>query len=429
MEANELYLKELNERGRTLFSCDKYDEAIKVYEQALEIDPTYKPTYFHICEAYVMADRYEEATKMMNRVLLLDKNNGEAYFHLGNIALLKDEEEEGRLQYAKAINNGFDNPQIYINLGAVAEEKGEWEDAVSYFSKAIARDKLNYVAKIRKMNIYSMLHKNAEALACAEDLIETNPEIFEGHHVKFLLLATENRLGEAEATLDKAQKLFPDDQGFMLDRVKLYELKKDYERAMEQLELLDEKHVPMDVILTEKALLLMAMDRLDEAQAVLENYQGEITMSEMLRVLIVVYISKENFQGVLSTAERIIANGGYDTNYFAAHYFKAYAYKMLGKAEEAQLAYETALKLLQQACSINSGVLDLYVFRAICYKEVKNYDKAHEMLDYVETVQENIAETHYIRALIYRDLQDSRAEAEMNKAKTLNPEIANLLGE
>ena len=53
----------------------------------------------------------------------------------------------------------------------------------------------------------------------------------------------------------------------------------------------------------------------------------------------------------------------------------------------------------------------------------------NEMLDYVDTVNEDMAETHYVRHLIYRDLNDDRAEFELNKAKSLNPQVAGIFGE
>ena len=428
MSGNELYLKELNEQGKTLFSCNKYMEAIKKYEQAMIEDPMYLPTYFNACEAYIMADMFEDAKKMMKRVLMVEKNNGEAYFHLGNIALLEEDYEEGKVQYAKAINCGNDIPQIYINLASVAEENDEWEEAVAYYTKAIVRDRTCYVAKIRKTEIYFMLNKFVEALNSAEDLIETNPEIFEGHHLKFIILATQNKLTEAEKVLEKAQRMFPDDQGFVLDKVKLLELQEKYDEALELLESEKLEMVPQEVICTEKARLLIALNRIEEAKYILENYSNEPVMAEMQKVLITIYLEEKNYEGILNSAKRIISLEEYDSNYFSALYFKSYALKMIGNIAEAEESYTETLKIMQQACSINSGVLDLYIYRAICYRELKNYEKANEMLEYVATVDENIAEIYYIRYLIYSDLNDERAESELSKAKALNPDVAAIFG-
>lgn len=429
MKANESYLKELNMQGRTLFSCDKYDEAIKIYERALKEDPMYLQTYFNICEAFIMADKYESAKKMMKRVLLISKDNGEAYYHLGNIALLQEEYEEGRLQYAKAINNGYDISQIYLNLAAVAEDNDEWGDALANYTKAIVRDRRCYSAKIRKIQIYMMLKRNEDALNAADDLIETNPEIFEGHHFKFVVLATMGSLEEAGKVLDKAQSLFPDDQGFVLDRAKLYEMKNKFSDALEVLEKIDTEVVPKEAILIEKARILLAMGQTDSAQELLESYTGDQMLPEIDRILILIYMEKKEFNKMLICANRIIDLKTHDSHYFAALYFKAYALKMKGEIKAAEAAYTEAARIMQQACSINSAVLDLYIYRAICYRELQMYDKANEMLDYVAAVDENIPEIYYIRSLIYTDLKDERAESELNRAKILNPKIAGVFGE
>ena len=429
MDDKELRLQELNAQGRVLFSCDKYEEAIAKYNEAIEEEPMYLPTYFNICEAYIMADKYEEAKKMMKRVLLVDKAQGEAYFHLGNIALLQSDYEEGKLQYAKAINNNYDASQIYLNLASVSEEQDEWEQALSYYTKAIARDKLCHNAKIRKIEIYMMLNKVPEALDSADDLIETNPEIFEGHHLKFVVLATDSKLKEAEEVLDKAQSLFPDDQGFVLDRVKLYELKKEYTQALELLETIKGDNVPQEVLAIEKAKLYLMLGNVEEARILLKSCNDNEMISEIEKMLILISMDEKDYDGMRHSAERIIALEKYDSNYFTALYFKAYALKMSENKVEAEKAYKEAAKIMQQACSVNSGVLDLYIYRAICHRELKEYDRANEMLDYVLLVSEDIAEAYYIRYLIYSDLNDDRAQGELDKAKSLDPAVAALFGE
>ena len=429
MSDKELYLKELNEQGRTLFSCDKYEEAVKKYKQAIEEDPMYLPSYFNICESYIMLDKYDEAKKVMKKVILADKNNGEAYFNLGNIALLENDYEEGNVQYAKAINCGYDISQIYINLASVAEDNDDWEKAISYYTKAIARDRSCYSARIRKIQIYMMLNKYSDALNSADDLIEINPEIFEGHHFKFIILATTDKLEEASDVLDKAQRLFPDDQGFVLDRIKLLELQEKYIEAMDLLESIKGEHIPKAVIYIEKANIYIKLKEIEKAKKLLEEYDGEDTVPEMKNLLIMIYIEEKNYAGILKCANKLIELEEYDSNYFSALYYKAFALKMLGEEKKAEQAYTEALRIMQQACSVNSGVLDLYIYRAICYRELKLYDKANDMLDYVETVEENIAETHYVRYLIYSDLEDERAENELSKAKLLNSDIAGIFGE
>lgn len=428
-ENQELRLKELNQQGRTLFSCDKYEESILKYKEAMNLEPLYLDSYFNACESYIMLDKFAEARELMNKVILVDKNNGQAYFHLGNIALLEENDEEGKLYYAKAINNGYDNIQIYMNLAALSEENDDLEHAVEYYSKVIARNKLYYPAKIRRIEIYMAVNKPAEALNACDDLIETNPEIFEGHHYKFAILVSENRLDEAEKLLDKAQKLYPDDQGFVLDRVKLLELKGQTEDALNLIETIDMDIVPKGVISVEKANIYLKAGKIEDAKSILLQVESEISNAEIERTLLAIYIDTKEYEMVVNSAKKIIDLQEYDAIYFSALYYYAYGLKMLGKAEESIKAFENAAKIMQQACSINSGMLDLYIYRAICYVELKDNDKALEMIEYVETVDENIAEVHYIKHYIYKDSNPEKAETELSIAKNLNPDVAALFAD
>lgn len=423
-ETQILKIKELNQQGKTLFSCDKYDEAIVKYKKALELDPMFLETYFNACESYIMLDKFSEAKDLMNKVLLVDKTNGQAYFHLGNISLLEGHDEEGKLFYAKAILNNYDNIQIYMNLAALSEDNNDMEKAVEYYSKAIARDKLYYPAKIRRIEIYSAVNKINEALNACDDLIETNPEIFEGHHYKFALLITKNRLEEASAVLDKAQQLFPDDQGFVLDRVKLYEVKGEVDKALELIETIDISVVPETVICIEKANVYLKCGKIDEAKTLLVKCEENCNNSELERTLLAIYLDTKEYDFVIKTAQKIIDLQEYDSAFFAALYYKAYSLKMLGKSSEANKAFSEASKLLQQACSINSGLLDLYIYRAICYIELGDLNQAMEMVEYVESIDENIAEVHYIKHYIFKDTDPEKAKLEMDIAISLNPDVA-----
>lgn len=48
------------------------------------------------------------------------------------------------------------------------------------------------------------------------------------------------------------------------------------------------------------------------------------------------------------------------------------------------------------------------------------------MIEYVETVDEGIAETHYIRYLLLKDENPEKADNELEIAKNLNPDVTTL---
>jgi tetratricopeptide (TPR) repeat protein len=413
-DVNIMLAEEYNQQGKVLFSIEKYDEAIEMYKKAENEDPMFIDTYFNLGEAYVMIDKYEKAKESFSKVLLIDKKSGITYFHLGNVEFLQDNNDMGREYYAKAINNGYDDAQLYVNLGNVAEEAGNNEEAIKNYSKAIIRDKFRVDAKLQKALIYINDNKYPEALQTLENMIEYNPDIFEGHHYKALLNIEMGNYVEAEKTLEKASTLFPDDDGFVFDRIILLEGQEKYDEA---LNLINDRYSGSKDrnIALEKAKILLAKERIDESVALFEDVKDseEIFDGETRFYLINIYINTNKIDKALICCEEIISNAEDNSFYFAAIYYKAFCLRKLGKTAEAKVAYEKALKIFRFASSANPGMLDLIIYRALCYKELKDYDKAFEMVNYLIAIDENMGEAYLIRAELYQELNEmDKAEAD-----------------
>ena len=406
--------EEYNQQGKVLFSIEKYNEAIEMYKKAENENPMFLNTYFNLGEAYVMLDKYDKAKESFNKVLLIDKKNGITYFHLGNVEFLLDNNDMGREYYAKAINNGYDDAQLYVNLANVSEDVGEKEEAIKNYNKAILRDKFRVDAKLRKAMIYIGENKYQEALQTLDNMIEFNPEIFEGHHYKVLVNIELGDYLEAGRTLKKAIALFPDDDGFVFDKLMLLEKQEKYDEA---LDLIDTKYNESEDrnILLEKAKILLAKDRSEESVLLFEKVMdAEENFDDETRFyLINIYINTDKVSKALDCSKEIIANGVQNQFYFAAVYYRALCLSKLGKVVESKVAYEEAIKIFRFASSANPGMLDIIMYRAICYKELKNYDKAFEMVNYLIAINEDMGEAYLIRAELYQALNESdKAEAD-----------------
>jgi len=419
-------VQEYNQQGKVLFSLEKYNEAIEMYKRGENEDPMYKDTYFNLGESYVMLDQYDKAKESFNKVLLIDKKSGITYFHLGNVEFLLGNNDLGREYYAKAINNEYDDAQLYVNLATIAEETSDNEEAIKNYSKAILRDKFRVDAKLRKAMIYIDENKYQEALQTLDNMIEFNPEIFEGHHYKVLVNIELENYVDAENALEKAIALFPDDDGFVFDKLILLEKQEKYDEA---LDIIDTKYNNSEDrnILLEKAKILLAKERIDESVFLFEKVRDaeEEFDDETRFYLINIYINTDKVNNALACCEEIIVNAEKNSFYFAAIYFKALCLSKLGKEVEAKAAYEAAVKIFRFASSANPGMLDIVIYRTLCYKELKNYDKAFEMVNYLLAINEDIAEAYLIRSELYQELNEiEKAEADRataaSKSKVLN---------
>lgn len=421
--------QEYNHQGLILYSKDKYEEALSYFNKAMENDPYFIESYINAAQVYIMQDQFEDAKKYLNKALLIDKKAAVVYFHLGNIALLQGETEEARTEYNKAVSLGYDNDQIYVNLASDAEDRGDFETAMNYYNRAIAINKFNPYPKARKVQILIQLKKYAEALSVCDSLIETNPDIFEGYHYKFALLTELNKMEEAEVLLDRAIQLFPDDEAFFYDKARLYQSKGEFEKALaiidEKINMNDDNRTAM---VSFKSELLLATEKVDEAEKLVDeefykSHDGEIAF---LRNSIA--IAKKEYDKVLECSKFILDNNDIDNYYYAAMYYHALALNKLGRTEDAKAAFEEALLFFRAACSKTPGQLQLYFYRAMCHEELKQYDNALELTEYILNVDNDIAEVHMLRSKIFEAMGNSdKAQGEINQAKSINPDIVKML--
>jgi tetratricopeptide (TPR) repeat protein len=401
-----------------------------MYQKAEQEDPMYVDTYINMAEVYIVTKRLEEAKSVLQKVLFVDKNNGEVYFHLGNIAYMQQQPEEARSLYMKAVNNGYNEPRATYHLASLYLDMGDLDNALFFYGKSVKADPYNSAARLRKIEILVSQEKYEDALRNADELIEVRPDTFEGYHYKFITLLGLDRLEEGKRTLDQALELFPEDLGFVYDLIKYHEHKEEYDQA---LLLIDERFSPDKegwyAILKEKAKILFTLQRLDEAKELFKKILDMEYDDEMCYCLMHLHAGYKEYEEVLTCCSKLIANQGDNDFYYSAVYYEAACYKHMGELQTAALKYEQALKTFRLACSVHPGNVVLYLYRALCYKELRQYDKAFEMLDYILKLTDGVmAEAYYVRSQLYTELGDAaKSKADMDKALGLNKMLEEIL--
>lgn len=414
-------------QATALYSIDKYEDAKEFFNKALAEDSMSVDAYIGISMAHIMLDEYDEARDALKRALMIDKKNGYAYFHLGNIEMLQGNSDAAKEYYAKAMSLGYNNVQIYANLANEAEEKGDWATALSYYEKVIMHDKFNSFAKARKVQIFLIQNKLPEALKACDSLLETNPDIFEGYHYKFAILSDMGRKAEAEQTLKRALELFPDDEGLLFDQVTLLEMNGETDKALEKLDAIKATEETEGIIANKKAQIYLGTGRYKDAQAVLEPFFEKSKDSEAAYLLTSIYIAEKNYDKAAETSMVVVESAERNSYYYAALYYHAIALKRGGK-EGATEALKEANSVFRAACVANPGHVQFYLYRAMCHKELGEYEAALGMLDYIVRVTPELAEAYYMRSEIYKELnQPEKAEEDRAKAISLKPEITNLI--
>jgi superkiller protein 3 len=142
----------------------EFDEVIRQYRKALEIDPRLPEAYCNMGHALMMAGRPEEAIKALEKELQISPNSDFTYFLLGQAHLQQKENEKAKENYEAAIkiNPGYTN--AYYGLASACAKLGNREKAKEYtdtFKNLKAKDRTNLKGRKIKYDDYVQTQKNA----------------------------------------------------------------------------------------------------------------------------------------------------------------------------------------------------------------------------------------------------------------------------
>ena len=414
MEGNmdELTVKEYLTQGAMLAEYGKYPEAITYYDKAEQENPMNFEIYLAKGIAYANMNQFDVAKAQFEKVLKINRTLGEVYFHLGNIAVLQEDSVLAFENYNKAIVNGYNEAQLFHCIGLLHAEKGEDELAINNYTKAIKLDPLRPDIRICKAELLIESNRIPEALQVLDDAILTNPNYFEGHHLKFVVLLRQHQLDKAEETLTNALNLFPEDSQFMMDKVALLVDQNKTDEALSLLNELEEspennskmRQISMAraQIFSAKADIQAAIKELEKAN-VLVNQEGEFD-TEIVFLLANCYMTAGKYDKLLKYSHQIIEKSDVLSYKQIAQYYIPMALKMLGRMEEAQPLYQEAIKEFRNQALVEPTNMDVYILRAMCLRDLEQFNEALKLIDYVITLQPNAIEPRTLRITLLESL-------------------------
>jgi tetratricopeptide (TPR) repeat protein len=429
---DEMAAKEYLTQGNVLAGQGLYEEAIAFLDKAERENPMEIEVYLTKGIIYANLEKYDDAGEQFEKALKVDRSSGVAYFHLGSVAIMNGDTALGFERYNKAITNGYDDAQIYFSIGLLHEDAGEFDMALRQYSKAISKDPMRADIRIRKAQLYQLLDRIPEALQTLDETILTNPDIFEGYHHKFSILLGLKQYDKAQELLDQAAELFPKDQGFALDRSTLLIEQNKIEEALEWLKTLEAKEdteswvlrrIYMDraQIYSENEDINSAIVELEKAKALSEKI-NEFD-EEIQFLLCSCFLAAEDFEKLLVYSRVMLekAEDGYQKE--SVRYYEPLALKMLDRMDEALPLYNEAISEYRNQSLARPGDMDSYMFRVMCLRDIEQYEKALELVDYVVTLQPELGEVRMLRAAVLESMgRTEESEKEAKEAVSMLPE-------
>lgn len=143
----------LHTEGNVMASRGKYEEAIKLFLQAVELFPEYAIAYYNLGLAYIGLKMYPEAIEGFSQAIHLKPDFAAAYTSRGDAYAAISELDKAIQDYSKALELYPDYARAYYKRAQAYLSKGEgWrakEDLQSYLTykphDVIARRKLESI--------------------------------------------------------------------------------------------------------------------------------------------------------------------------------------------------------------------------------------------------------------------------------------------
>lgn len=427
---NTLQAKDLDQQGVALFRAGNVEAALEKYQQAMDIEPMLADSYRNMGDLYLATEKYQDAKNYYKKALLIEKN-GEIYFQYGNACFLNDEPHEGLEYYNLALSAGFDSDEMFFFMGMAYEHMNDDAMALRYIQKAIAKNPSRPDYKVKKISVLLRMNMMEEAKEAVEELLRNDPELYDGYHMKTAILLEEKKYPEAILCAKEAAERFPDDADLMYDYANATALSGAYEQALQivsnakQMKYFEDAKARFCFLESEICAELGNMDRAiekcDECIS-LETEQDFFSDARFMRINLA--LAKNDFESALQHAEQFIEKGARDSYYYAALYFRPFCLSKLGKEEAAEKYYKEAISLYRMATLQNPEAFDAYLYRTMCLKEIRQYEEALKLLEFIENMSDQIAEVHTIRADVYKLTgKEGLAKEELEKAFQLKPEL------
>ena len=425
-----LFALDLNQQGVALLKAGNIDKAKEKFKQAIEVNPMIADSYKNMGDLYMSLEDYTNAKNLYKKAMLIEKN-GVLYFSYGNACFMNDELGEGIKYYNLAVAEGYDNEDMLFFMGLAYEALNNDDMALRFFKKAYSKNPMRteYSVKIIEVLFRLGLYDNAEEYN--NRLLQENPEMFDGYHIKTQILLHDDKYEEAVAFAKNASEKFPEDAELLFDYAKAVSLNGELDKALKILE--EAKNMKYFEVAKRDVNMLESQiyaekGEIDKAieccNVCIELEDDSIFDSEAHFMIMNYYIAKKDFENVIKHANMLIAKDDNDIFYYAALYYRAFCYKEMGNKEESNRYYKEAASLYRLETLKNPEAIDVYLYRAMCHRDMEEYDEALNILDFISGLSTQIAEEHLIRADIYA-LQGRKSleKEERNKAFKLKPTL------
>jgi putative PEP-CTERM system TPR-repeat lipoprotein len=351
-------------------------KAIEEFRQTLLKDPDSVAVRLRLAAEYVRAGLMSEAIETAKEAVQKAPKNAEAHMLLAglytSVKLYDGAVDEFQTTYELDPNN----EEAALFIGAVYAEKGDFNKAENHFLRVLKVPGFKSKAKayfyLGKVNHERENEDSKKTVDFLKKAVKLDPSYKEA---VVALAQIQMEDGDSKGA-EKSLLHFSDDQGPDPDvariLAKIYLDRKDYDKAVEQMEVLS-KFDPQNIsIKIQRALMHMQLKQNERAITLLEEILQDSPELDKARFYLgALYLDKGDLDKSIDNFKKIPPASTY---YADSQVQVAQLYKQAGRTADAE-------NLLEEAVKQRPDLPEFVAALAVAYDSEKKYDQARDVLE------------------------------------------------
>jgi tetratricopeptide (TPR) repeat protein len=205
------YMLAWNNRGVVLKEMKRLEQALLSYDRALALKPDLAAVLTNRANVANELGRVAEALAGYDKALALNPGEADACNGRGNVMRKLDRLPEAEEMFRRAILLKPNGVEAHCNLGSLLINTGKPDQAEAVFRRAVALNP-NFVAALHNLGITLInLDRSDEAEPVIRRALALDPQLADAHHNLSLALMQSGRLDEAREAAERAITLAPRD--------------------------------------------------------------------------------------------------------------------------------------------------------------------------------------------------------------------------
>lgn len=184
------------------FSLQKeHDAAIKFFERAVQVDPTFTYAHTLLGHEYVYNEDFGKALVCFRNAIQYDSRHYNAWYGLGTIYYRQEKYDHAEHHFLKATEINPKSPLLLCHLGMVKHAQNRPLEALAVLEKAVGMNQLNpcwVLVKFNKAKVLAALSRHHDALKELEELKQLAPK---EASLYFLMGRIYKKLGQADKAM------------------------------------------------------------------------------------------------------------------------------------------------------------------------------------------------------------------------------------